>query len=125
MKTGALGKRSFDQGGEDENNGMPFAEYVAITSGNTDLLERAKLEKRILGMDAERKAFYKQQQVVLQKLNFSNEQIRHFDAALERLNTDKAAIEHALAGLIDGSADAFAELRRNHAVISFHNTNDP
>ena len=125
MKTGALGKRSFDQGGEDENNGMPFAEYVAITSGNTDLLERAKLEKRILGMDAERKAFYKQQQVVLQKLNFSNEQIRHFDAALERLNTDKAAIEHALAGLIDGGADAFAELRRNHAVISFHNTDDP
>ena len=34
-----------------------FSEYVAILSGNTDLLEKAKLEKKIAGLDSERQAF--------------------------------------------------------------------
>ena len=61
LKTGAVGKRQFDQGGEDEEMGMPYAEYVAITSGNTDLLEHAKLEKKILSMESLRKSYYKEQ----------------------------------------------------------------
>ena len=28
----------------DEKNGMNFSEYMAILSGNTDLLDKAKLE---------------------------------------------------------------------------------
>ncbi len=125
MKTGALGKRSFDQGGEDEDNGMPFAEYVAITSGNTDLLERAKLEKRILGLEAERKAFYKQQQVVQQRLIFVKEQIVHFDSALEKLHSDKAALEKALDGVYDDGIDVFEGIRRNNSAFAFHSSKDP
>lgn len=34
-----------------------FSEYVAILSRNTDLLEKAKLEKKIAGLDSERQAF--------------------------------------------------------------------
>ena len=41
----------------DEKSGMNFSEYVAILSGNTDLLEKAKLEKKIAGLDSERQAF--------------------------------------------------------------------
>lgn len=41
----------------DEENGMNFAEYVAILSGNDDLLQKAKLEKRIMAMESERKTY--------------------------------------------------------------------
>ena len=125
MKTGALAKRSFDQGGEDEDNGMPFAEYVAITSGNNDLLERAKLEKRILGLEAERKAFYKQQLVTQQRLNFSREQVAHFDAVIGKLNADKNALEQALRGAYPDGSDVFEELRMPPSVLAFRPVEDP
>ncbi len=47
LKSGALGARTIDEGAMDEKNGMNFSEYMAILSGNTDLLEKAKLEKRV------------------------------------------------------------------------------
>lgn len=125
MKQGSLGKRSFDQGGEDADNGMPFAEYVAITSGNTDLLERAKLEKRVLGLESERKAFYKQQQVVQQKLSFTREQIRHYDSVLEKLNADKTSLERALDGVYDDGVNVFDAIRRDNSVFAFHSGDDP
>lgn len=59
LKRGQLGVRTLDEGSMDEKSGMNFAEYMAVLSGNTDLLERAKIEKRITGMEAERKAFYR------------------------------------------------------------------
>ena len=93
MKTGALGKRSFDQGGEDETNGMPFAEYVAITSGNTDLLERAKLEKRILGLESERKAFNSQQRNVSVRLDNAVKDLDRNKDILGNLRKDLARFE--------------------------------
>lgn len=41
----------------DEKSGMNFSEYVAILSGNTDLLDKAKLEKRIAGLESEKQSF--------------------------------------------------------------------
>ncbi len=38
----------------DEKSGMNFSEYKAILSGNTDLLDKAKLEKRIASLEGER-----------------------------------------------------------------------
>ena len=95
MKTGALGKRSFDQGGEDEASGMPFAEYVAITSGNTDLLERAKLEKRILGLESERKAFNAQQRSVAFQLDYARKDLEHDRNILAVLRQDMEVFENA------------------------------
>jgi len=43
----------------DEQSGMNFSEYMAILSGNTDLLDKAKLEKRIASLEGERKSFNK------------------------------------------------------------------
>lgn len=68
LKNGNLGKRSFDQGGDSEEDGMPFAEYVAITSGNTDLLDRAKLEKKILALESEKKVFFQERSKVQRDL---------------------------------------------------------
>ena len=38
---------------------MNFSEYMAILSGNTDLLDKAKLEKKIASLEGERKSFNK------------------------------------------------------------------
>ncbi|MBS6468584.1 Arm DNA-binding domain-containing protein [Phocaeicola barnesiae] len=51
LKSGALGARTIDEGAMDEKSGMNFSEYMAILSGNTDLLDKAKnetLEREIL-----------------------------------------------------------------------------
>ena len=61
LKRGQLAKRTLDEGAMDEKTGMNFAEYMAILSGNTDLLERAKLEKRIVALEGERKNFLREQ----------------------------------------------------------------
>ena len=55
----AMGARTIDEGAMDEKSGMNFSEYMAILSGNTDLLEKAKLEKRIASLEGERKSFNK------------------------------------------------------------------
>lgn len=57
LKSNNLGKRTIDEGGMDEKSGMNFSEYVAILSGNTDLLDKAKHEKQIAGLESERQAF--------------------------------------------------------------------
>jgi N12 class adenine-specific DNA methylase len=57
LKTNSLGKRTIDEGSLDEKSGMNFSEYVAILSGNTDLLDKAKLEKQITALESERQAF--------------------------------------------------------------------
>ena len=44
----------------DEESGMNFSEYVAVLSGNTDLLEKAKLDKKITALESERKNFMKE-----------------------------------------------------------------
>ena len=38
---------------------MNFSEYMAILSGNTDLLDKAKLEKKVASLEGERKSFNK------------------------------------------------------------------
>lgn len=57
LKNNNLGKRTIDEGGMDEKSGMNFSEYVAILSGNTDLLDKAKLEKQLAGLESDRQAF--------------------------------------------------------------------
>ena len=61
LKQGQLGKRTLDEGSMDEKGNMNFAEYMAILSGNTDLLERAKLDKKIAALEVEQKNFHRDQ----------------------------------------------------------------
>lgn len=57
LKSNNLGKRTIDEGSMDEKSGMNFSEYVAILMGNTDLLDKAKIEKQIAGLESEKQAF--------------------------------------------------------------------
>lgn len=69
IKNRSIAARVIDEGAADEENGVNFAEYVAILSGNTDLLEKAKLEQRIAALKSEQVSFYQQQVLSRSKLD--------------------------------------------------------
>jgi len=54
LKSCQMGSRTLDEGAMDESTGISFAEYVAVLSGNTDLLEKAKLDKKISMLEREK-----------------------------------------------------------------------
>lgn len=57
MKKNSLGLRTIDEGAMSEDGGMNFSEYVAILSGNTDLLDKVKTERQITVLQGEFKAY--------------------------------------------------------------------
>ena len=88
LKRGALGSRTIDEGAMDEKNGMNFSEYMAILSGNTDLLDKAKLEKRIATLESERKAFGKRCRESESRLQDEIRDISHNEAIIEKMKAD-------------------------------------
>jgi len=68
LKTNNMGSRRIDEGSMDEQSGMNFSEYVAILSGNTDLLEKARLEKKITALESEHRSFNQNKAVSVIKL---------------------------------------------------------
>ena len=90
LKSGALGARTIDEGAMDEKNGMNFSEYMAILSGNTDLLEKAKLEKRIAALESERKAHNKGISDSKFRLQTISHDIANNEAAISRMKEDAA-----------------------------------
>ena len=60
LKNQQLGSRTLDEGAYNEETGVPFAEYVAILSGNTDLLDKAKLDKQVNQLEHERIVYNKE-----------------------------------------------------------------
>ena len=93
LKSGALGARTTDEGAMDEKNGMNFSEYMAILSGNTDLLEKAKLEKRIAALESERKAHNKGISDSKFRYQTITHDIANNEAAIERMKADAARYE--------------------------------
>lgn len=68
LKSNSLGSRRIDEGGMDESSGMNFSEYVAVLSGNTDLLEKAKLDKKVMALESERRNFLYERDTAKSKL---------------------------------------------------------
>ncbi|SHJ95919.1 Helicase conserved C-terminal domain-containing protein [Tangfeifania diversioriginum] len=88
LKSNNMGTRTIDEGAMDENSGMNFSEYVAILSGNTELLEKAKLEKKITAMESERKAFYRSRSSSEYKLDEIQHTMSHNNTAIKEMNAD-------------------------------------
>ena len=103
LKSGALGARTIDEGAMDEKNGMNFSEYMAILSGNTDLLEKAKLEKRIAALESERKSFNKGIGDSRFRLQTISHDIANNEAAIARMKEDAAKYQSAVQRDKDGS----------------------
>jgi N12 class adenine-specific DNA methylase len=88
LKSGAMGARTIDEGAMDEKSGMNFSEYMALLSGNTDLLDKAKLEKRIASLEGERKSFNKGKRDSEFKLESKTGELRNNTAFIEAMTED-------------------------------------
>ncbi|NPD82179.1 N-6 DNA methylase [Prevotella sp. PINT] len=88
LKSGAMGARTIDEGAMDEKSGMNFSEYMALLSGNTDLLDKAKLEKRIASLEGERKSFNKGRRDSEFKLESKTSELRNNTAMVDAMTED-------------------------------------
>ena len=88
LKNNKLGKRTIDEGAMDEKSGMNYSEYVAILSGNTDLLEKAKLEKKIGALESEKQTFLRSKYTSKNRLDNLCSDLKALQDRLHRFQTD-------------------------------------
>ena len=88
LKKSTMGARTIDEGSMDEQGGMNFSEYVAILSGNTDLLDKAKLEKQIASLESERKSFHRGKSSAEAKLENIMQTVTKNGDLITRISTD-------------------------------------
>lgn len=88
LKRGAMGARTIDEGSSDEKSGMNYSEYVAILSGNTDLLEKAKLEKRVAALESEHRSFNKGIGDSRAKLRTLTDDIEKLEIIIDKMDSD-------------------------------------
>lgn len=93
LKSGAMGARTIDEGAMDEKSGMNFSEYMAILSGNTDLLEKARLEKKVAALESERKSFNKAKSGSAWKLQEHTRTLDHNNECIARMSSDYEAFQ--------------------------------
>jgi N12 class adenine-specific DNA methylase len=97
INNGTVAVRRMDEDSLDEYSGMNFAEFVAILSGNTDLLAKTKLDNKIMQLEKEQAIFnkerYKAERIIIQH----REDIEQSKQFIERVNSDIAYI-HNYAG---------------------------
>lgn len=88
LKANNMGARTIDEGAMDEKTGMNFSEYVAILSGNTELLEKARLEKKITTLESERQAFVRGKSSSRHKLDDILQKVEKNSGLIERIGKD-------------------------------------
>ncbi len=88
LKSHNLATRTIDEGAMDENGGVSFSEYVAILSDNNDLLEKAKLEKKLAVLESERLAYHRNKGNAKGKLHEKVSVIETNGTFIERFTRD-------------------------------------
>lgn len=103
LKTNNMATRTIDEGSMDESSGMNFSEYVAILSGNTDLLEKAKLEKKITALESERQAFNRSKSSAIYKYEDATRSIDSNNEMISRMTKDLTAFNDKVQTDKDGN----------------------
>jgi N12 class adenine-specific DNA methylase len=96
MKNNELSLRVIDEGAMDEQSGMNFSEYIAILSGDTTLLEKTKLERKLAEMESNKTMHYKDVARSRYLLVDLEKKLVSTKATLEKLITDEAAYKGVL-----------------------------
>jgi N12 class adenine-specific DNA methylase len=96
MKNSELNVRTLDEGAIDEKSGMNFSEYVAILSGDTSLLEKTKVEKKIAVLEGFKSAHYKEVARNRYRLDDLDKEKVKVSATLEKLILDEATYKGKL-----------------------------
>ena len=102
LKTNTLGSRTIDEGSMDEDSGMNFSEYVAVLSGNTDLLEKARLDKKITTLESERKNFLRERDAATGKLAEIESSVSFHTDKIKEAQSDLALFEQRVERDTDG-----------------------
>ncbi|MGN6601098.1 MAG: helicase-related protein, partial [Ginsengibacter sp.] len=103
MKNCELNVRTIDEGSIDENNGMNFSEYIAILSGDTSLLEKTKIEKKIAVLENLRTAHHKEIVKAAAQLKSLEEEKYSCRKMVESLSNDEAQFKRCLKFDADGT----------------------
>ena len=93
LKSNQMGSRSMDEGAMDENTGVSFAEYVAVLSGNTDLLDKAKLDKQINMLEREKVLYTRDTLALERKVDELQKYIEHAQSTRTNMQKDAAAFQ--------------------------------
>jgi N12 class adenine-specific DNA methylase len=96
MKNCELTVRTLDEGAMDEQSGMNFSEYIAILSGDTSLLEKTKIEKKVAELESYRSAHYKDAARSRYLLEDLEKKVVSQSATLEKLLKDQAHYQNEL-----------------------------
>lgn len=88
LKSRTLASRTIDEGAMDEGTGVNYQEFQAIVSGNTDLLERARLQKKIAVLESERQAFNRSKGNARNKIKENNDVIAQNNRIIGRIAKD-------------------------------------
>lgn len=88
INNGTIAVRRIDEDAMDEDNGMNFAEFVALLSGNTDLLEKTKLDNKIMQLEKEQAIFKKDRIRAERKIAANREDMAKAENAAARMTQD-------------------------------------
>lgn len=126
MKNCELNVRTIDEGSIDEKSGMNFSEYIAILSGDTTLLEKSKMEKKIAVLESLRNAHHKEIFRSRFKLENLQEEKGKTLQTLDKLSIDekqyKSQLQYDKEGIkinpvhLEGLNSADAETIGNHLI---------
>lgn len=102
MKNCELNVRTIDEGSVDEKSGMNFSEYIAILSGDTSLLEKSRLEKKVAVMESLKVSHYRE--VARNKYQLESQQNERVSTkqTLEKLTADESLYKSRLQFEKDG-----------------------
>jgi N12 class adenine-specific DNA methylase len=103
MKNCELNVRTLDEGAMDEKSGTNFSEYIAILSGDTTLLEKSKVEKKVAQLEGWKSAHYKEvarNRQTLERLEKEHEETK---GTLSKLGSDEALYSKQLQHDKDGT----------------------
>ena len=95
---------------------MNYSEYVAILSGNTDLLEKAKLEKRIAALESEHRSFNKGLGDSRARLRDITDEVEKLEIIIGKMETDHA--RYAAAVQRDGEGNPVNTLKLDNCQFS-------
>jgi N12 class adenine-specific DNA methylase len=102
MKNNELNVRTIDEGAMDEKSGMNFSEYIAILSGDTSLLEKSKVEKKVAVLESLKTAHFRdisRSRIQLDKVISGKE---HNNRTLQQLLIDEGIYKGQLSYDKDG-----------------------
>ncbi|WP_240049288.1 helicase-related protein [Mucilaginibacter psychrotolerans] len=88
MKNNELAVRTLDEGAIDEQSGMNFSEYIAILSGDTSLLEKTRIEKKVAELEGYKSAHFKEVARSRYLLEDLEKKCRDTQTTLDMVHTD-------------------------------------